>query len=408
MPSDEIRMRGFLRRTSLSECLTLLEQHCPPLDAERVSVEQAVGRVLTEALTAPVNVPHFHRAAMDGYAVQGEDTFGAGLYQPLPLHVIGQSLPGRPFSGRVRPGEAVEIMTGAPLPEGADAVVPAESTEREQDEVRVLEALPPWRHVSRVGEDLKAGDELLPEGRQLRPQDLGLLASVGETWVSVRRCPTVTLLLTGSELLAPGTVPKGAQIVDSNSVMLQPLVARDGGQLQNVQRLPDDPEALRAALETADTDVVIVTGGTSVGLEDQAPSLVAELGRLLVHGIPMKPAAPTGFGVIGTKRVFLLPGNPVSALCAYDCLVARALRLLGGRAPEWPYRPQTVRLKTKLSSQIGRVEYVRLRVEGDEASVLASAGASILSSTTRADAFFLTEEHSEGLASGETIVVWRY
>ncbi len=408
MPHDDIRMRGFLRRTSLSDALLLLEPHSLPLEAEAVPVEQAWGRVLAEPLTAPINVPHFHRAAMDGYAVHGEDTFGAGRYQPLPLQVRGQSLPGRPFVGTVQRGEAVQIMTGAPLPEGTNAVLPAECTEQIGDLVNALEAVPPWRHVSRIGEDLKAGGPLLPEARRLRPQDLALLASVGQTSVLVRRRPTVDLLTTGSELLPPGRAPDGPQIVDSNSVMLPPLVERDGGVLLRRVRLPDDRASLRAALQESEADVVLVTGGTSVGVEDQAPALVAELGTLLMHGLSLKPAAPTGFGRMGTRRVFLLPGNPVSCFCAYDCLVAQTLRKLGGRSPEGPYRAQSVRLQTKVASQIGRAEYVRLRVEGTDAFVVASGGASILSSTTRADAFFLTEEQSEGHAVGEWITVWRY
>ena len=408
MSKHDVRMRGFLRRTPVPVLLSRIEQHCPPLPAEVTLVTEAWGRVLAETLTAPVDVPHFNRAAMDGFAVRGEETFGASAYNPIPLQVVGQSLPGKPFAGEVSAGTAVRIMTGAPLPQGADAVLMAELAEAVGDSIQVAEAVPPEKHVGKIGEDVRAGALLFRQGRCLRPQDVGMLSSVGIPEVAVIRKPTVELLITGSELLAPGTQPSGVQIVDSDSVMLRSLVKRDSVNLLGIQHLPDDREPLRKALLDSTAEVVIVTGGTSVGLEDHAPTLLSELGELLVHGIPMRPAAPMGFGLLGERKVFLLPGNPVSCFCAYDCFVARALRLLGGRNPDWPYATQTVRLKTKISSQIGRIEYVRLRLDDDGAEVLASGGASILSSTTQADAFFLTEEESEGIAAGETISVWRY
>tara|TARA_B110001454_G_scaffold171061_1_gene161679 strand:- start:692 stop:1921 length:1230 start_codon:yes stop_codon:yes gene_type:complete len=408
MSKHDVRMRGFLRRTPVPVLLSRIEQHCPPLPAEVTLVTEAWGRVLAETLTAPVDVPHFNRAAMDGFAVRGEETFGASAYNPIPLQVVGQSLPGKPFAGEVSAGTAVRIMTGAPLPQGADAVLMAELAEAVGDSIQVAEAVPPEKHVGKIGEDVRSGALLFRQGRCLRPQDVGMLTSVGIPEVAVIRKPTVELLITGSELLAPGTQPSGVQIVDSDSVMLRSLVKRDSGNLLGIQHLPDDREPLRKALLDSTAEVVIVTGGTSVGLEDHAPTLLSELGELLVHGIPMRPAAPMGFGLLGERKVFLLPGNPVSCFCAYDCFVARALRLLGGRNPDWPYATQTVRLKTKISSQIGRIEYVRLRLDDDGAEVLASGGASILSSTTQADAFFLTEEESEGIAAGETISVWRY
>jgi molybdopterin molybdotransferase len=408
MSKHDVRMRGFLRRTPVPVLLSRIEQHCPPLPAEVTLVTEAWGRVLAETLTAPVDVPHFNRAAMDGFAVRGEETFGASAYNPIPLQVVGQSLPGKPFAGEVSAGTAVRIMTGAPLPQGADAVLMAELAEAVGDSIQVAEAVPPEKHVGKIGEDVRSGALLFRQGRCLRPQDVGMLSSVGIPEVAVIRKPTVELLITGSELLAPGTQPSGVQIVDSDSVMLRSLVKRDSGNLLGIQHLPDDREPLRKALLDSTAEVVIVTGGTSVGLEDHAPTLLSELGELLVHGIPMRPAAPMGFGLLGERKVFLLPGNPVSCFCAYDCFVARALRLLGGRNPDWPYATQTVRLKTKISSQIGRIEYVRLRLDDDGAEVLASGGASILSSTTQADAFFLTEEESEGIAAGETISVWRY
>jgi len=224
----------------------------------------------------------------------------------------------------------------------------------------------------------------------------------------------VELLLTGYELLIPVEKPSGVQIIDTNSVMLRPLIQRDGGVLKAVLHLRDERELLRRHLSDSTADLICMTGGTSVGIEDHGPTLVEELGELLVHGIPMRPAAPTGFGLIAgssagrKKKVFLLPGNPVSCLSAYDYFVGRSLRLMGGRSEEWPYRSKMVKLATKISSQIGRIEYVRLRIENERAFFIAAGGASILSSTTQADGFLLTEEESEGFAEGEEVRVWLY
>ena len=222
------------------------------------------------------------------------------------------------------------------------------------------------------------------------------------------RKPEVKLLITGNELLKPGEQPCGVQIVDSNSVMLTPLINRDGGVLAKVHHVPDDRDLLQKHLSKTDADLVCMTGGTSVGIEDHGPMLVDELGELLAHGIPMRPAAPTGFGLINGKKIFLLPGNPVSCLSAYDYFVRRSLCMMGGHSDEWPYRNKKVKLATKISSEIGRIEYVRLRIENDLAFVIASGGASILSSTTQADAFLLTEEDSEGFAEGDEVQVWLY
>jgi molybdopterin molybdotransferase len=401
-------MRGFLRRTPVPTFRQIIQQHSPPLPGEPVPLVEALGRVLAQPVVARQDVPHFDRAAMDGYALRGEETFGAGPYHPVPFHIVGEALPGRPYPKAISSGEAVRVMTGAPIPEGADAVLMAEAAQSSGEWMDALEDVPPLRHVSRVGEDVRTGTPLLPSGRVLRPADLGLLAAQGMDHALVLQKPTVEVLVTGSELCLPDQAPEDHRIFDSDSVMLQALIQRDGGHLLRIQHLPDDREAWKAALARISADVVLITGGTSVGTEDHGPSLLSELGELLVHGIPLRPAAPTGFGLLERSRVFLLPGNPAACFCAYDCFVREALCAMGGRPLEWPYRTQNVRLRTKLSSQVGRMEYIRVRIEGAEAQVLASGGASILSSLTRADGFLLTDEASEGFEAGAAVTVWRY
>ena len=407
-------MRGFARRHSVEASLAWLDGQLQPLAAEPLSLQFAAGRVLVDSITSEVDVPGFDRATMDGYALAAESTEGASSYNRLPLAVIGDSLPGRPFGYPVGAGEAVRIMTGAPLPAGCDAVLPAEWVDAAEmraeyglPRVVALASVSPGKHVGRRGEDIAKGTMILQQGRLLRPQDLGVLSSVGVHEVRVVRRPRVRLVVTGNELLPAGSRPHGHSISDANGPMLAALVERDGGLVDVPGPVPDEPEAILQSLY-ADADVVIVSGGSSVGLEDLAPTLLATHGELAVHGIAMRPSSPTGFGRLEHRLVFLLPGNPVSCLCAYDFFAGRAIRALGGREKTWPYRPVAAKLARKISSPIGRLDYARVRLADGQVEPLAIGGASVLSSTTRADGFVIVPADSEGFAPGAEVEVWLY
>jgi molybdopterin molybdotransferase len=347
---------------------------------------------------------------MDGYALRGEESFGASSYDPIGFAIVGTSLPGAPHSGTVGAGQAVRIMTGAPLPEGTDAVVMAEVCEEnaERDGVEVQEAVAPRKNVGAIGEDIRRGDAVLAAGRRLRAQDAGLLSSIGRARVSCVRRPRVALVITGDELLPAGSRPEGPRIVDSNSVVLRALARRDGAELLPFEILPDQPEKIREAIADARADVVLVSGGSSVGQEDHAPRLLAELGQLEFHGISMRPSSPTGLGRIGERFVFLLPGNPVSCLAAYEFFAGPTLRQLGGRSRAWPHRRQRVPLARKIASAIGRTDYVRVAIEHGRAIPLATSGASILSSTVRAAGAVVVPREQEGMAEGTEVEVLLY
>jgi molybdopterin molybdotransferase len=407
---DDVRMRGFAQRHTVDVAVAWLDAQSQPLAAEIVPLRNAAGRVLAAAVVSDVDVPGFDRATMDGYALIADSTEGATAYTRLPLTVIGDSMPGSPFDGTVSAGEAVRVMTGAPMPRGADAVLPAEWVETEPAtpcKISALAAVSPGKNLGKRGEDIVCGTTLLEVGRVLRPQDLGGLSSVGQGEVRVIRRPRVRLAITGNELLPSGSHPSGFHIVDANGPMLAALIERDGGLVDFPGLVRDDPGAILEALQ-ADADVVIVSGGSSVGIEDLAPVLVAQHGELAVHGIAMRPSSPTGFGRMGHRLVFLLPGNPVSSLCAYDFFAGRAIRALGGRPKEWPYRAIRGKLNRKISSPIGRLDYVRVKIEGDLVEPLAVGGASVLSSTTRADGFVIVGDDSEGFAAGSDVKVWLY
>jgi len=418
----DVRGRGFPTRAEVDAVLRLLDTRIATLSSESISLALAAERVLSSAIHSPVNVPGFIRAAMDGFAVLATDTFGATVDNPRVLAVVGEAWPARPYGDTLTPGQAVRIMTGAPVPTGADAILVVEAARMEADgRVLAREQVAAGRHIARVGEDVEQGRGVLSAGRCLRPQDLGLLASIGVGTVPVVRRPRVAILVTGNELLPPGSVPEGYRIVDSNSPMLAALVVRDGAACLPVQYLPDDEailrNAIRGASETA--DVILVSGGSSVGAEDHAPRVVAELGELAIHGIAVRPAGPTGVAFLqrlpsdrnaglSSIPLFLLPGNPVSCLCAYDLFAGRVVRRLGGRSWELPYRKVSRTLAAKITSVVGRVDYVRVKVEGDRVIPLVMGGASNLSSIVIADGFLLVERDREQLAPGETVEVWLY
>ena len=412
-----MRMRGFAQRHTVHAALAWLDAQLQPLTAEIVPLRVAAGRVLAASVVSDVDVPGFDRAMMDGYAVLADSTEGATAYTPLPLKVVGEAMPGCPFDGAVRIGEAVRIMTGAPMPNGTDSVLPAEWIGTEADEagtdavslslIIALAAVSPGKHVGKLGEDIIRGTTLLESGRVLRPQDLGVLSSVGQGDVQVFRRPRVRLAVTGNELLPSGTRPHGFCIADANGPMLAALIERDGCLVDFPGLIKDDRDAILKALHS-DADIVIVSGGSSVGIEDLAPMLVAEYGELAVHGIAMRPSSPTGLGRLENRIIVLLPGNPVSSLCAYDFFAGRAIRGLGGRSREWPYRAVPGRLNRKISSPIGRLDYARVRIADGLVEPLAVTGASVLSSTTRADGFVIVGEDSEGFPAGAQVEVWLY
>ena len=385
-----------------------LADHTCALAGERVALLECVGRVLAENVESEVDVPGFPRSAMDGYAIRGEESFGASAYDVLRLEVVGVSLPGSPHPGTLLKGQAVRIMTGAPIPAGADAVVKAEVCEEADGIVSIAEAVAPRKNIGAIGEDIRRGDAVLSVGRRLRPQDAGLLSSIGRAQVACVRRPRVRLVVTGDELLPAGSVPSGSKIVDSNSVVLRGLIARDGGESLPFEILPDQPEVIRASMAAEDADVVIVSGGTSVGQEDHAPRLLSELGELAYHGISMRPSSPTGIGRIGSRFVFLLPGNPVSCLAAYEFFAGPTIRALGGRSRRWPHRRARVPLGRKIVSEIGRTDYVRVAIENERAIPIATAGASILSSTVRAAGAVLVPRELEGLPEGASVEVLLY
>lgn len=413
-PLFDPRGRGFRHRSTVESVQTLIDQNVGALPAECLPTGSAGGRVLAHDVVSGACVPHFRRAAMDGFALVAAETFGSDLYTPAVFEVVGRSRPGSAFVGTLQPGQAVAIATGAPMPAGADAVVPVEMTETSADGrlLKVKEPVTPGRHVGQAGEDILANTLILKAGRLLRPQDLGVLSAIGQASVEVLRRPQVAILVTGDELLPAFSTAGEFMISDMNSPMLQELVQRDGGQAMIFGPLRDNAQELentiRQLAENPQIDAIFINGGSSTGPEDHAPQIVRACGRLLAHGVALRPASPTGFGMIGAKPVLLLPGNPVSCLCAYDFFGRLIVRKMAGRPLEWPYRQVRGQLSQKIASTLGRVDYVRVLVEKNQVQPIATGGASILSGTSRADGFLVVPAGLEGYPVGASVDVWLY
>ena len=264
------------------------------------------------------------------------------------------------------------------------------------------------KNIGRTAEDVAAGATVLNAGHRLRPQDVGLIASLGLAEVSVTRQPRVRIVVTGNELAEPGSERSPYQIYEANSHIIAGLVPRDGGVLYEKVHCRDDRNSIVAAVTEAGADVVLISGGSSVGSEDHAPNIIREAGELPIHGVAMRPSSPAGIGRIGSTLIFLLPGNPVSCLCAYDFFAGRAIRILAGRSPDWPHPVLKGTLKSKIVSQVGRVDYCRVRINDDQIQPVALSGASILSSTTRANGFVIVPSPMEGYAAGTEVDVRLY
>ncbi|HET7303102.1 MAG TPA: gephyrin-like molybdotransferase Glp [Segeticoccus sp.] len=364
----------------------------PPREEELLA---ARGRVLAEDVASPVALPGFTNSAMDGYAVRAPDVAGASGGAPVTLPVRGDIPAGSTERHRLRPGETWRIMTGAPVPDGADAVVPVELTDGGLEQVRIDEAVLPGRHVRPEGEDVAVGDVVLRAGTLVGSRQVAVLAAVGRAAVRVVPWPRVVVLSTGDELIEPGQEPGFGQVVDSNGLMLTAAVAALGAPVRRIGRVRDDETSFRDALAEAlrDADALVTTGGVSAGAYDTVKAVLSTSGTVQFDRVAMQPGKPQGFGVLGDARVpvFTLPGNPVSALVSFEVFVAPALRHMAGQ----PGEPPVVEAVAghDWTSPEGRTQFARvtLRREGSDgtdwtAQLAGGQGSHVLGGLAAADA----------------------
>ncbi len=393
--------KPFGKRIPLEEALRIIsELELVRVGKERVSVFEACDRILAEDIVAKWDVPPFDRAAMDGYAVRAEDTFGASQTNPIPLKLVEGK--------KIGEGEAVRISTGTAMPEGANAVVMLEFAEEREGYVDVFKAVTPWENVSKRGEDVRAGEVILRRGEILHPQDVGVIASLGYGHVEVLRRPRIGVVATGNELVEVGEDPGDGRIVNSNSPMLCCALRELGCDPVYLGIVEDDSgrieEALRKALE--ECDGVIFTGGTSVGDRDLVPEVVGRVGRVAFHGVAIKPGMPVGMGVVDGKPVLMLPGFPVACLIAFNEIFPHVLsKLTGVRILARRGSVVRGRLSRRVPSQPGVRSFVRVIVRDGVVEPIRSSGSGILSSMVRANGMLVVPEEKEGYEEGEEVEV---
>jgi molybdopterin molybdotransferase len=390
-----------------ADALSLVLARIEPLDAERLPISDALGRVLADDLVAVDDVPPFDGSAMDGFAVRAADIRGATAATPSELVVAGESRAGAPASRGPQAGEAIRISTGAVLPGGADAVVRVEDTVERDGRVEVRVEVGPGKEIRRAGEDVRSGERVLERGRRLGPAELGVAASAGAAEVVCARRPRVAVLGTGDELVAPGEQLGPGQIRNTNGFAVPAQVVEAGGVPVQAATVPDDYEATVRAIEVAlEADVAVVTGGVSVGPHDHVKPALEALGvEQVFWGVALRPGKPTWFGVRDRVLVFGLPGNPVSAMVTFHLFVRPALAALAGAALE--ERRATAILDEDYAKRPGRAHVVRCRLEarddGWHVRPTKAQGSHVLTSMLDADAFAHLEIERGDVRAGERV-----
>ena len=379
----------------------------PVTDQEPAKLREALGRTLAQDVLSPLNVPPHDNSAMDGYAVHSV----SGMSAAGPFKVIGSAYAGHPFAGHLAAGESVRIMTGAPIPEGCNSVVMQEHVEAENDRITLTRDLQPGQNIRRTGEDIRQDSVVLQRGQPVGPAEMGLLASLGLDGVTVYRRLRVALFSTGDELQQPGQPLAEGQIYDSNRYSLLGLLQELDVEILDRGNIPDDPASLRSALLDAavHADVIITSGGVSVGEADHIKQLLAEIGEVVFWKIAMKPGRPLAYGKIGACHFFGLPGNPVAVMVTFLQFVREALCILMGRVPHPPFTFQAT-CTTPIRKLPGRTEFQRgilTQNEHGEMTVRTTGakGSGMLSSMSKANCFIVLSPEQGNVEAGSEVLV---
>ena len=400
------KMRPIRDTISIEDARRFLIDAAAPIDrVERISIDHADGRVIASSVVSRIDVPPFDRAAMDGYAVIAQDTFGAGRDNPKIIRSVDTIYTGAASSRRIAPGECVEIATGAPLPDGADAVVMVEETERADGAaVRVFTPVYPGQHVGKRAGDVSAGQSVLAGGAVLNASRIGVLAAIGTLEIDVYARPRVAILSTGNEIVDPGQPLAPGQIYDINRFTLSTIIHAHGGTVGAAATVPDTLADLRRAIASAaSADLIIFSGGSSVGERDLIVDVLQEAGEVIFHGIAVKPGKPTILGKVGGKPVVGMPGNPTSCLSNAHVLLIPMLRKMA-RLPEYFPRTVTAALSLRIVSTTGRHQIYTVRV-ADGTAIPAFKGSSDITSMAHADGYIEIPAQTDIVEAGETVEV---
>jgi len=398
-------MRPFKRLLSREEAMEIIKVNVRRIDrVERVRLEEAARRVMAEDVAAGFDVPPFDRAAMDGYAVRAEDTYGASTFSPRRLKLVGELHAGDQFDGEVGPGECVQVATGSPVPKGSDAVVMVEYTRLDGGHVEVQSPVYPGANISPKGEDMREGEAVVKEGEWLTPGKLGALAALGVESVEVYARPIVAVVSTGSEVRPLGDQLEPGQIYDINSYTLSSVIAVNGCVPRRLGIVPDNRANIKKVLhEAAAYDLVVFSGGSSVGSRDFLYDVVEEAGEVLFHGLQVKPGKPTLFGVVDGTPMFGMPGYPTSCLSNAIVFLVPALRVTAGLPPR-ELRQVRARMAARVVSSSGREQFLTVRLEDGLAyPVFKKSGA--ITSMARADGYIVIPVNADTVEEGEEVTV---
>lgn len=408
-------MPEFLELSPPREALkALLDRLQVQPHSEIIASEQALGRVTAGPVVAPYPLPSFPRSTVDGFAVRGADTYGASDSLPAYLKLVGEVPMGAPAGIELTPGSCALIHTGGMLPAGADAVVMVEHTQSAApEEVEILRAVAVSENVLKVGEDVAAGQEVIPGGVRLRPAEIGGLMALGITNVGVVRKPRVGIISSGDEIVSPEEDMQPGQVRDVNAYTLSALVVDAGGEPVRYGIVPDRYEAMLEVASAArqECDLVVITAGSSASTRDLTAQVVDQLGEpgVLVHGVNVRPGKPTILGVCGGKAVIGLPGNPVSALVIASLFVVPVVRACLGMEKIRPRATVSARLSINLSSQAGREDWVPVRLIPGEGRYLAEpvfGKSNLIFSLVRADGLVRIPPDANGLAADEMVEIY--
>lgn len=402
-----MRLRGFKKLTSVNDVLhTFLGKiEIKKSKAITIPLHSALNRVLAEDITAEEDLPRFDRSAVDGYAVRAEDTFEASQFKPKTLRITDED--------EINSKQAKQIWTGNPIPKGANAVVMLENTKRINDRIEVWIPVTPSENVSKKGEDIRKGTIAVRAGTRLKPQHLGLIAALGMTEVKVVEKPKIAILATGNELVEIGHKPQEDQIFEVNRLILSALCRELGAEPIDLGIAKDDVDEIvgkmKIGLEKA--DVIITTGGTSVGASDLVPEAVNKIGKpgVIVHGVAMRPAMPTALAITDGKPIIILSGNPVAAMIGFEVFARPLIYRMLGLKREEPRPTAKARITKRITTTLGRRTFVRVRVfqrDGDFfAEPISARGSGIISTMTKANGYVVVPENREGLEEGEMVSV---
>ncbi|MHA1409044.1 MAG: molybdopterin molybdotransferase MoeA [Candidatus Odinarchaeia archaeon] len=409
----DIRMKGFQSTTPIDKALEIFTSRLTYTpQTETVRIEDALGRIIAEDIFSPIDLPPFNRSAMDGYAVKSQETIGASVNNPIKFKIIGHIEAGHYSPVTLNTYEAVEIMTGGKVPDTADAVIMLEYTNKlSENEVEIYQSVTPYQNIDPVGSDIKKGDKVLTSGTILEPADLGVLKSMGVSKVRVFFPLKIGVLSTGDELSEDISNGNEGKIIENNQIILSSYIRKEGCTPHLFGIIPDEGSKIKQAIQeaSASCDLLLVTGGTSVGKKDLVPNIIRELGEIVIHGVSMKPGRPTGLAFVNNKPVILMPGYSVACIIAFYAFVKPIIYKMFNLENMPIGCIIRAKLTRRIPSTAGRTDFIRVKLHKENgefyATPIMASGSGILSSMVKSNGLLKIPENVEGYEEDDVVPI---